>query len=225
MQPSSRTLPQASPDVREKLAACRLYAIVDRAVLGNADPARAAELLVEGGADMIQYRDKAGSDREVEAAVLGIREACAGRVPLIVNDRAALALRAGADGVHLGPCDLPVKEARALCGPGFLLGATARSEQAAGLAAADGADYLGMGAVFATHTKADTRPLAPEVVARASARLSVPVFAIGGIGPENLSPLLGLGIRRVCVCAALLRAPDVRAATRSLKNLLGGAPA
>ncbi|MDQ3305991.1 MAG: thiamine phosphate synthase [Actinomycetota bacterium] len=172
------------------------------------------DLALEGHAPLIQLRTKEGTDRErVElAAEVSIRCHREG-VQCIVNDRADIAMAAGADGVHLGAHDLPVAAVRALVGPGLIVGATCRDPESARRAEAEGADYLGVGPAFATLTKTGLpEPLGPAGVAEVAAAVAVPVIAIGGVTAERVDVLLDGGAYGVAVAGAAFAAPDARAA-------------
>ena len=155
---------------------------------------------------------------EFEAQALELRELC-GRygVPLILNDDAELAQAAGADGVHVGQSDMEAGRVRALLGEDKLIGVSARTVEQALAAQAAGADYLGVGAMFPTGTKQDTRPVSYDTLKAICAAVDIPVVAIGGIGAGNVAELAGSGIAGVAVVSALYAQPDVEAATRSLR--------
>ena len=211
----------ASPvaDRRARLVAAHLYAIT-----ADADPERVADLaraVLRGGAEMLQLRHKAlarGRLLELAQRLRGIT-AAAGAL-LVVNDHLDIALLAEADGVHLGDDDLSVAEARRLGGPGFLVGASASTADAARAAVTAGADYLGAGPAFATPIKAAKPVIGPAGVAAVQAAVAVPVFAIGGVEPANLAALVAAGIRRACMIRALAEAGDPEAAAREARAAL-----
>ena len=140
----------------------------------------------------------------------------------VVNDHVDIALLSGADGVHLGPDDLSIGSARRVGGERLIVGASASSPGAAGEAVAEGADYLGAGAAFATPIKSDKVVIGPGGVAAVSAAAGagVPVFAIGGIDEGNVAQLIALGVRRVCVIRAVSSAADPEQAARRLREML-----
>lgn len=170
-------------------------------------PTAALVDLVLAGVDAIQVRDKGADDRTVvafAAAVVAAVRPLGARV--LVNDRVDLALASGADGVHLGAGDLPAGLARRLA-PGLLLGATCRSRADAERAAADGADYVGVGPVFATTSKAGLPdPLGPTGLASVAGVL--PVIAIGGVSADLVASCLAAGAHGVAVLGAVAQAPD-----------------
>lgn len=190
-----------------------------------ADPAvlAATRAIVAAGGPLVQARVKAGSDRDRLAAVRALHEA-AGPAVFLVNDRIDLALAGGADGVHLGADDLPVDVARRLLPRTALVGATARDPETATAAARAGADYLGVGPVFASTTK--TAGLPPPIglagVAAVAAAVTIPVLAISGVEIGHVPDLLAAGAHGVAVVAALYGAEDPAAATTAFLDALGG---
>lgn len=195
-----------------------LYVIVDPdtcAGRGVVDVARAAEA---GGAGLIQLRSKNAGARDLIDAARALKAALT--VPVIVNDRADVALAAGADGAHLGQGDLPPAAARAILGPGAIIGATAFVP--AHMAALDPqvVDYAGTGPVFPTPTKLD-KPVLGVAEFAALARLSpVPVVAIGGIAEKNAAPPMAAGAAGVAVMRAVGQAPDPASAARALRRAI-----
>ncbi len=176
---------------------------------------------MRGGAEVVQLRHKALPRGELLALALRLRELTAKVGALfIVNDHADIAVAAGADGVHLGPDDLPVDVARRLAPEGFLIGASASSPEAARKAVAAGADYIGSGPAFATPVKKEKGVIGPAGVAAVSAAVDVPVFAIGGIEEANVAQLTALGVRRVCAIRAIADAADPESAARRLRAML-----
>ena len=198
-----------------------LYGVTDRSWLGDRTLAQQVEASLRGGATMIQLREKHMDRGSIRAQALELRELC-GRygVPLILNDDAELAQAAGADGVHVGQSDLPVKEARRLLGPDKIVGATAKTVPQALEAEAAGADYLGVGAAFVTGTKADAKPISQDTIRAVTAAVEIPAVAIGGITRENVTELAGCGLAGVAVVSALFAKPDVKAAARELLALV-----
>lgn len=198
----------------------RLYAITDRRALpAGVTLAQAVEAALEGGVTYLQLREKRASAGEILALARTLLPLCrARRVPLLINDRVDIALAAGADGVHLGQDDLPLPEARTLLGPDRILGATAHTVEEALRAQAEGADYLGVGAMFPTGTKTDTVPTSADTLKAICAAVSIPVVAIGGVNAQNLPTLAGTGIAGAAVVSAIFSQSDLTAAARTLRT-------
>lgn len=198
----------------------RLYAITDRRALpAGVTLAQAVEAALVGGVTCLQLREKEASAGEILTLARTLLPLCrARRVPLLINDRVDIALAAGADGVHLGQDDLPLPEARALLGPDRILGATAHTVDEALRAQAEGADYLGVGAMFPTGTKTDTVPTSADTLKAICAAVSIPVVAIGGVNAENLPTLAGTGIAGAAVVSAIFSQSDLTAAARTLRT-------
>ncbi|MGH7369988.1 MAG: thiamine phosphate synthase, partial [Candidatus Methylomirabilaceae bacterium] len=177
-----------------------------------------ARQAIDGGASMIQLRDKTAGPRQLLPHAREIATLCRERdVRFLVNDRLDLALAVDADGVHLGQDDVPASVARTALGPGKILGVSAHSLEQAIRAEADGADYVGIGPIFDTSTKATGyAPLGCDEVRRVRARLDLPLIAIGGIRPDNVGDVIRAGAAGVAVISAVAGADDIRAATRAL---------
>lgn len=193
-------------------------------VIPDTDAGRGRSLLdqtaaaLAGGATAIQLRDKKADARALYETAVAMKELCQRhRALFIVNDRVDVALAAGADGVHLGPRDLPVATVRALAPEGFVVGASARTSQAARTAEAAGADYLGVGAMRATGTKSDAVEIGPEGLATIRAATRLPLVAIGGIRHEDLEEIVKQGADGVAVISAIVNAPDIESETQRFK--------
>ena len=210
-------------DRRELLARSRLYFITD--LSPGIGPVVGAALA--GGVDMVQLRDKRASDEELlEAAVL-FRRLCDEHGALFwLNDRPDLALRAGADGVHVGQDDQPVETVREQVGPDVLVGLSTHSPDQLERALAGDADEISVGPVYETPTK-EGRPAAGlEYVRHAAATAGErPWFAIGGIDLENVDAVAGAGASRIAVVRVLRDAPDPAAVAAALRSRLEGVPA
>jgi len=198
----------------------RLYVITDRRLLGDS-PAAAVAAAIEGGATVVQLREKGVTTREwlrVGAQVLAVcREH---GVPFIVNDRVDVALALDADGVHLGPDDMPVALARRLLGPHKIIGASAGTPEEARQAAEEGADYIGIGAVFATGSKDDAgEPIGLEGLRRVrEAAPGLAAVAIAGVTADNAADAVAAGADGVAVISAVFGAGDPRAAAARLRR-------
>lgn len=205
---------------RPLLATGNLYVIVDADACGGRDPVAVATEAAAGGADVIQWRAKTWPMRARWQTAERMAEALRPLpVLFVVNDHLDLALAAGADGAHLGQDDLPVEVARRLA-PNLLLGVSTHSVEQAVAAQAAGADYVGVGPVFATPTKPDARPVGLELIRAVRAQLTIPFVAIGGIDQSNLALVLSSGATRVAVVRAVAGAREVRRAAQTLKAML-----
>jgi len=202
----------------------RLYVIPDPVQGSGRTMAEQARLALEGGAGAIQLRHKEATSRELYDEALEFRKLCCVHGALfIVNDRLDIALAAGADGVHLGAEDLPVAVARRLAPKDFIIGATARTPEAAVEAEKEGADYLGVGAVFPTRSKSDARVIGLEGLRKVTQAVSLPCVAIGGITAEVVPEILAVGVSGVAVIGAIVGASDIRAAAANFRKVLGPA--
>jgi thiamine-phosphate pyrophosphorylase len=202
------------------LAHCRLYGFIDTAYLGGRDPAELTRQMIAGGVDLIQVRAKElphVGRVELTLAVIGV--AFRHRVPVIVNDDVDAAYETGADGVHLGQEDWAAVDRRKLAAI-RIIGISTHSLEQARQAERDGAHYIGVGPVFATGTKPGVKPVGLELVKAVAGAVKLPFFAIGGIHSGNLSSVLDAGATRVAVVSAILRANDVTAAAKQLKETL-----
>ena len=203
----------ASAARSSRLARLRgLYAIV-----GGADPVAQAVEALAGGASVLQLRVKERPAGEVLAVAERLVALARGRALVIVNDRADLAVLAGADGVHVGDEDLPVAAARAVVGPDLLVGRSTRT-LADGLAAlAEGADHVGFGPIFATATKRiEEAPRGLGMLAEVASRLPAPVVAIGGIGLDTIGPVAAAGAAAAAVIGAIFDGEDPRRRAEAL---------
>lgn len=205
------------PDLRR---AMRLYVIPDRCVGAPLSLEDQARIALAGGATALQLRDKNVDGGELFAEARRILCLCRERgVPLFVNDRLDIALACGADGVHLGQSDLPVAEARRLAPRPFIIGASARTPEDADRAVRDGADYLGVGAIFPTGSKDDAQVIGLEGLRAVVRSVSIPVVAIGGISLNNLEKVLSCGGDGVAVISAAVQGDIVSNMTRLRKGL------
>ena len=196
-----------------------LYAITDRECIGQRDFYDAVEQALAGGVTMLQLRDKGAGEAALIAEAQKLRQLCAAYgVPLIVNDNYRAALAAGADGVHVGIEDAPVAEIRRTAGKQFIIGATAKTVAQAQRAEAEGADYLGVGAVFASPTKTNAIRITPEQFRAIKASVRIPAVAIGGISMENLPQLAPLHADGFAVVSAVFAAEDITARCKMLKQ-------
>lgn len=174
-----------------------LYVCTDRDIMTTDTLEEAVELAIKGGATIIQLREKDCTSREFYELALSIKDITdAYEVPLIINDRLDIALAVHADGVHLGQSDIPVQVARNVMGPNCIVGATANTLEKAKEAWQSGADYLGVGDVFGSATKNDTKPVELKELKKICDTVKIPVVAIGGISKKNIHLLKDTGVAR-----------------------------
>ena len=205
------------PARRQRLARSRLYLVLEARPHGN-EPDALLDAALRGGVDVVQLRDKELADDEIVAAAAPFRRACDAHGALFVlNDRPDLVEACDADGAHVGQGDLPLAEARAAVGADRLVGVSTHSRD--DIEAATGADYLGVGTIFATPTKADDA-IGLELVRVAAGAARVPWFAIGGIDLGNVGALAAAGAWGVAVVRAIRDAEDPEAAARALRAAL-----
>ena len=192
-----------------------LYAILDRSVARGRELPELLEAVLAGGGRLVQLREKTMPLAELlplaQRLVRRCREVGA---TLIVNDRADLALAVGAHGLHVGQDDLPARNARALLAPGMILGVSTHDPEQARQAVRDGADYVAVGSIFPTSTKAGFQLVGPDLIRRVRPDVPVPLVGIGGITAENAPAVLAAGADAVAVISALCAASDPEAATR-----------
>lgn len=199
-----------------------LYAVTDRAWLGDKTLAWQVEQSLLGGVTMLQLREKHLDQAAFRAEALELKALCRRyQVPFLINDDVELAIAVGADGVHVGQHDMEAGRVRASIGPHMILGVSAQTVDQALRAQAAGADYLGVGAVFPTGTKDDADAVSYDTLKAICAAVDIPVVAIGGIGARNLMELAGSGICGVAVVSAIYAQADVQQAARTLRALAG----
>ncbi len=197
-----------------------LYVITDPVLSRGRSHVEMARAALEGGADAVQLRDKSTSAYNLCLSAAEIQPiARKFGAAFLVNDRVDIALVSGADGAHVGPDDLPAREARKLLPRPGVLGVSVGDRTEARRAERAGADYLGVGPVFATSTKPDAgEPLGIDQLAAIVGAVSIPVVAIGGINLENLALVIGAGAAGAAVVSAVATADDMAAAARALKR-------
>ena len=199
----------------------RLYAVTDRSWLGNQTLYEQVEAALKGGVTCVQLREKNADYDTFLAEAVQLRELCSLYcVPLIINDNVELALKVGADGVHVGQEDMDARDVRALLGPDMILGVTAKTVEQAICAQQAGADYLGSGAVFGSATKLTAKPMSPETLKEICNAVSIPVAAIGGINRENILRLRDTDIRGAAVVSGIFAAADIEEECRCLRGLI-----
>ena len=196
-----------------------LYAVTDRAWTGKQSLDEQVEEALQGGVTLVQLREKRLSKEQLIEDARRLTALCPPYgVPLMVNDDAEAALAAGADGVHVGIEDTPVAAIRARAGKDFIIGATAKTVEQAQRAEREGADYLGVGAVFPSPTKQSAIRITNEQLREICASVTIPAVAIGGITQKNVASLKGSDMAGIAVVSAIFGADDILAAARSLKE-------
>lgn len=201
-------------------AALRLYAVTDRSWLGNGTLSDAVEAALRGGATMVQLREKSLTQADFLQEAKMLAALCARfQIPFLINDNLEIALACNADGVHVGQDDMAPQKARALLGPGKILGVSAHTVDQALAAEKTGADYLGVGAVFSTATKQDAASVPLETVREICQAVSIPVVAIGGISADNILSLQNSGVVGAAVVSALFAAENIFSAAQNLSRL------
>ncbi len=196
-----------------------LYAVTDRAWTGEKSIGQQIEEAIKAGVTLVQLREKNMAETEFIEEARRVK-ALTSRygIPLIINDSVEVALASGADGVHVGQGDLDAAKVREMLGQDKILGVTAKTVEQALRAQAQGADYLGSGAVFGSATKTDACPMPLERLREITAAVSIPVVAIGGINQDNIMKLAGSGVAGAAVVSGIFGAEDIGAAVRSLRR-------
>lgn len=197
-----------------------LYLVTDRDLLRGKELQKTVEQAIQGGVTVVQIREKNLSSLEffqVAGAVKVVTEKY--NVPLIVNDRADIALAVDAAGLHIGQDDLPLIAARKLLGPDKIIGVSTATLEEALLAQSQGADYLGVGAIYPTNTKDDADSVSLPELQAIKAAVQIPVVAIGGINSSNLQAVIKTGVDGAAVVSAIIAAEDPYEATRKLQQL------
>jgi thiamine-phosphate pyrophosphorylase len=202
---------------KQKLARVNLYLIADKKICGDKRIEDVVIQTIEGGAQMIQYRDKDSSDREFLETASILQTICENRkIPFTINDRVDIAAYLKADGIHLGQDDLAPRIARKILGQSKIIGVSAKNIEQAKEAEKHGADYVGIGPIFDTLTKKIEKPVGLEIIKQAKKYLKIPFFPIGGINLENLAQVIEAGSERIAVGSAVICTDDIRSATRNI---------
>lgn len=195
-----------------------LYAVTDRHWLGDETLYDQVKKALDGGATFVQLREKKLDREDFLAEALEIQKLCREYgVPFVINDEVSIAKDIDADGVHVGQSDMEAMDVRKVLGPDKILGVSAQTVEQAIIAEKHGADYLGVGAVFATGSKDDADDVSHETLKAICEAVSIPVIAIGGITKDNVSELAGSGICGVAVISAIFGQNDIKKATEDLR--------
>lgn len=197
-----------------------LYAVTDRAWTGEQTLLQQVEAALKGGVTCVQLREKNMDNTAFLREAREILNLCRQyKVPFIVNDNVEVAIACGADGIHVGQEDTAADEVRRRIGRDMILGVSVHTVEEAREAVRNGADYLGLGAVFPTSTKIDVDQMPNETLRAICDAVDVPVVAIGGINRSNIGKLTGSGIDGVALVSAIFSAADIEAACRELREL------
>lgn len=196
-----------------------LYAVTDRSWLNGETLYAQVEKALKGGVTFVQLREKALDEQAFLEEAKEIQKLCAQyHVPFVINDNVEIAAQIGADGVHVGQSDMEAGDVREKLGPDRIIGVSAQTVEQAVRAQERGADYLGVGAVFPTGSKADAVEVSHETVRAITEAVDIPVIAIGGITKDNVSELSGTGICGIAVISAIFAQEDIEGAARVLKE-------
>ena len=199
-------------------ASLLLYVVTDRTWVGKQSLYEQIENAILGGATIVQLREKNLSKDEFLEEAIKVKELCNRyNVPLIINDNVDIAIKSGADGVHVGIEDVPVGEIRKKVGDDFIIGATAKTIEQAMNAEREGANYLGVGAIFPSLTKKNAIRITKEQLKEICSSVDIPVVAIGGITYENVLEVKGGGMDGIAVVSAVFGAENIVEATEKLK--------
>ena len=197
-----------------------LYAVTDRAWLGDMTLYQQVECALKGGVTCVQLREKELSDEDFLAEAVEISALCKKyNVPFFINDNVEVAVRCKADGIHVGQEDMAAANVRRLVGDDMMIGVSVHTVSEALEAVAAGADCLGVGAMFSTSTKADAEVLSMDTLRDICAAADIPVVAIGGIGKSNIGKLKGTGVDGVALVSAIFSARDIESECRELRKL------
>mgnify|MGYP002678351988 FL=1 len=196
-----------------------LYFITDSTGLSEEDFLRRTEEALQGGVTLLQLREKNRTTREYLSLAEKVHELTRRYgVPLLIDDRLDVAMAMDAEGVHLGQSDLPIHIARRILGPDKIVGATAKTVPQATEAYEQGADYLGVGAIYPTTTKVKTVLTSTDTLRDICKAVPIPVNAIGGLNKTNIDVLCGIPIAGICVVSAIMKADDPRQAAVDLRD-------
>ena len=197
-----------------------LYAVTDRAWVGKQSLYEQVESALKGGATCIQLREKELDDDAFLNEAIEISALCKQYgVPFFINDNVEIAIKCHADGIHVGQEDMEAAQVRQRVGDDMIIGVSVHSVEEALEAVRNGADCLGVGAMFSTSTKTDVNVLPKETLRDICAAVDIPVVAIGGIGKSNISQLAGTGVDGVALVSAIFAADDIESECRLLRKL------
>lgn len=199
----------------------KLYLVTDRQWLNGRKLTDDLEKAILGGVTIIQLREKNLSDEEFIKVANEVKKLCQKyNIPLIINDNLTVALAVNSDGIHIGQDDIPASIVRKKIGPDKILGVSAHNLKEALQARHDGADYIGVGAIFPTETKNDATIVTLDKLQKICDRIDIPVVAIGGINIDNISKLKNINIAGVAVVSEIMKAEDIMATSNQLVRKL-----
>lgn len=197
-----------------------LYLVTDRELMSTKTLEEAVEQAIMGGCTLVQLREKTASSREFYQTALNIKAITDKyKVPLIINDRVDIALAIDADGVHVGQSDLPATIVRKIIGKDKILGVSAGCAEKAIEAQREGADYIGVGALFSTSTKTDAKSVSKETLIKIVKEVSIPVVGIGGINEQNVAQLKNTGIDGIAVVSAIIAQKDIKLSAEKMLEI------
>lgn len=197
-----------------------LYAVTDRAWTGEQTLMDQVEEAIKGGVTCVQLREKELENEAFLAETIEMKEICSRyHVPFIINDDVDVAIKCGADGIHVGQKDMEAGNVRALVGENMMIGVSVQTVEQALAAQKSGADYLGVGAVFTTTTKLDANSVSHKTLKEICETVSIPVVAIGGINKSNILELSGTGVDGVALVSAIFAAKDINSECALLRSL------
>ena len=197
-----------------------LYAVTDRSWLNGKTLYEQVEEAIKGGVTFVQLREKTLDEESFLNEASEIQKLCRNQnIPFVINDNVEIAKMINADGVHVGQSDMEAGDVRTVLGDDKILGVSAQTVEQALLAEKQGADYLGVGAVFPTGSKADAEDVSYETLKAICEAVNIPVVAIGGINDSNVLTLKGSGISGIAVISAIFASEDIEFATKNLKKL------
>ncbi|GKU27471.1 thiamine phosphate synthase [Clostridium folliculivorans] len=199
----------------------KLYLVTDRGILKGRDITVAVEAAIKGGATLVQLREKDITTSDFYKVALKVKEVTSSYgVPLIINDRIDIALAVDAEGIHVGQSDMPCEIVRKIVGKDKIVGVSTSTIEEAKKAEKDGADYIGVGAVFPTISKDDAKSVSIELLKAIKESVTIPVVAIGGISSKNVALLKPANIEGVAVISDILGKDDITLAAKELKELI-----
>ncbi|MDO5389139.1 MAG: thiamine phosphate synthase [Clostridia bacterium] len=199
----------------------KLYGVTSRQWLNNKPLAQAVEEAIKGGVTFIQLREKNTEYEKLKELALSVKAVTDKySIPFVINDNVELCIDINADGVHLGADDMSVKKAREILGNDKIIGGTARTLERGIKAYEEGADYLGIGAVFDTSTKAGTTHMSKETALKIHSLVPIPTVAIGGISSQNILSLKGYGISGIAVVSSIFAQEDITSSCIELSSLV-----